>query len=336
MGKKANPAVIGAFVVGAVVLAVIGVALFGSGRLFRTVFPYVVYFSGDVNGLKVGAPVKFKGVEIGSVRDVLINVSEMDLFDPNAPAAMTSGKMRIPVIIELDEDALAQKGGRVRPDPKTMQRLIERGLRAQLSMESFVTGLLYVKLDLYPGSELNLFADPTVKYAEIPTLPTPLEEVQSQAAAFLARLKDANIQKIVDDIGSAVAGIDRLVNSPKLSETLETLPSIARKVDGAIARLDETLQDIGELTDEFGTKIDPVTKSIEATASNAGETLRAATRTLDHTNRVLQPDSPIMFQLGRSLADLSEAAKAIRRLAEDLERNPSILVRGKAMPEEKK
>jgi len=334
MGKKANPAVVGAFVVGAVVLAVIGVALFGSGRMFRTVFPYVLYFSGDVNGLKVGAPVRFKGVEIGSVKDVLLNVSEMGIFDPAAPE-MGSGRVRIPVIIELDEDVLAQKGGKVKPDPKTVKRLIDLGLRAQLSMESFVTGLLYVKLDLFPGSDLRLVADPTVKYAEIPTLPTPLEEVQSKAAEFFAKLKEANIQGLVENLDSAVAGIDQLVNSPKLKETLDTLPDIALKLDGAIARLETTLKSVGELSDDFSAKIDPLARSVETTAKQAGEALRAATKTMQHTNTVLQPDSPVMFRLGRSLEDLSEAARAIRRLAEDLERNPSVLLRGKAMPEEK-
>jgi paraquat-inducible protein B len=312
MGKKANPAVVGAFVVGAVVLAVIGVALFGSGRMFRTVFPYVLYFSGDVNGLKVGAPVRFKGVEIGSVKDVLLNVSEMGIFDPAAPE-MGSGRVRIPVIIELDEDVLAQKGGKVKPDPKTVKRLIDLGLRAQLSMESFVTGLLYVKLDLFPGSDLRLVADPTVKYAEIPTLPTPLEEVQSKAAEFFAKLKEANIQGLVENLDSAVAF----------------------KLDGAIARLETTLKSVGELSDDFSAKIDPLARSVETTAKQAGEALRAATKTMQHTNTVLQPDSPVMFRLGRSLEDLSEAARAIRRLAEDLERNPSVLLRGKAMPEEK-
>lgn len=334
MGKKANPAVVGAFVVGAVVLAVVGVALFGSGQMFRTVYPYVLYFTGDVNGLKVGAPVKFKGVEIGSVKDVLLNVSELGIFDTSAPE-LASGKVRIPVIIELDADALAQKGGRIKPDPKTIKLLIDRGLRGQLSMESFVTGLLYVKLDMFPGSPLDLVADPTVKYTEIPTLPTPLEEAQSKAAEFLAKLKEANIQGLVENLGNAVEGINQLVNSPKLKETLDTMPEIAHKLDGAIARLDETLESVGELSDEFGAKIDPLTKSVESTAKEAGEALRAARKTMENTNTVLQPDSPVMYRLGRSLDDLSEAARAVRRLAEDLERNPSVLLRGRAVPEEK-
>ena len=72
MGKRANPAVIGAFVVGAVVLVVVAAIVFGSGRFFRTTYSYILYFPSNVNGLKVGAPVKFKGIEIGSVQNILL------------------------------------------------------------------------------------------------------------------------------------------------------------------------------------------------------------------------------------------------------------------------
>jgi paraquat-inducible protein B len=292
-----------------------------------------MYFTGDVNGLKVGAPVKFKGVEIGRVEDVLLNVSETNILDESAPQIL-SGDIRIPVIIEIDQDALTQKGGRVKPDPKTLKLLVDRGLRGQMAMESFVTGLLYVKLDMHPGSELRIVDDPSVRYVEIPTLPTPLEEVQMQAAEFFAKLKEADIEGLIDHLASTVAGFDRLVNSPKLNETIDTLPGIARNIDTAAARFTTTLASIEGAATSIDTKIDPLAASLESTAKDAAGTMRAATSTLNNADLVLQPNSPVMFQLGRTLADLAEAAQAIRRLAEDLERNPSLLVRGKAVPEE--
>jgi paraquat-inducible protein B len=333
MGKRANPAIVGAFVVGAVVLAVVGVALFGSGRLFRTTYEYVMYFTGDVNGLKIGAPVKFKGVEIGRVQDILLNVSQMSVFDSSAPQA-AAGKVRIPVIIEIDQDALSEKGGHIKPDPKTLKLLIDRGLRGQMAMESFVTGLLYVKLDLFPGSELDLVADSSVRYVEIPTLPTPLEEAQMKAAEFLAKLKEADIKGLIDHLSSTVQGIDRMVNSPKLHETVDTLPVLARNLDAAVSRFSATMESVQGLAKSFDSKVDPLVLSLQSTAKDAAQTMRAATSTLNNADVVLQPSSPVMYQLGRTLADLAEAAQAIRRFAEDLERNPSALVRGKAVPQE--
>ena len=76
MGKKANPAVIGAFVVGAVVLAVAGLLVFGSGKMFKHTVKFVCFFPGAVDGLNVGAPVRFKGVEVGSVIDVRLRLGD--------------------------------------------------------------------------------------------------------------------------------------------------------------------------------------------------------------------------------------------------------------------
>jgi len=319
--KRASPAAIGAFVVGAVVLAVIGVAVFGSGRLFRTTYPYVIYFTGDVSGLKIGAPVKFKGVEIGSVTDIRLNVSAMTELD-------SAQEARIPVIIEVDADRMTEKGGRIRlADPGRLKSLIDLGLRAQLSMESFVTGLLYVKLDLHPGSPLRLVADPTVHYAEIPSLPTPLEEVQMRAAEFLKKLEKTDLAGLIQSLHETVDGAKRVLNAPALQETVDRLPGTLRKIEDA----GESLR---ILSDNVRGKIDPIGTNLEATSKNAAETLDTAAEALDEVRAVLQPESPLFYQLNRTLADVSAAAGAVRRLAEELERNPSVLVRGKQVSKE--
>jgi len=98
MNKKTSPALIGAFVVGAVVLLVIAVIAFGSGRLFRQTKEFVLYFDGTVNGLHIGAPVKFKGVEIGSVKNILLQLDNDTRVD------------KIPVIIEIDLKKLTSRG----------------------------------------------------------------------------------------------------------------------------------------------------------------------------------------------------------------------------------
>src|SRR5512143_2356762 len=122
MGKRANPAIVGAFVVGAIVLATVAVAVFGSGRFFKVTYPFIVYFTGDVNGLKEGAPVKFKGVEVGSVTKIMLNVSQV------APTAEKAEEIRIPVIIELDPEHIESRGGRIKlGQPQMLKELIERG-----------------------------------------------------------------------------------------------------------------------------------------------------------------------------------------------------------------
>jgi len=324
MSKRANPAIIGAFVVGAVALAVVAVSVLGSGRLFRRTHQYVLYFDSDVSGLRVGAPVKFKGVEIGSVTGVLLNVGAAEAF--RAPSELE--KMHIPVLIELDEDRIRERGGRANlEDPDFLRRLIDAGLRAQLAMESFVTGLLYVKLDLLPQTTPRLIADPSVPYQEIPTVPTPLEEVQMKASRFLARLEEVDLARLAHSLTEAVEGINDLVNSPKLDSALEAL-------DGAIQSLDRTAQSVRDLAEELDRNLVPTRERLEATARDAGETLKEGRVALRELRDTLAADSPLLYELTTSLKELSAAARAVRSLAEYLERNPSALVRGKPVAQE--
>src|SRR5262249_42162363 len=155
---------------------VTGLVLVGGGRVFRRSFSFVVYFRGSVAGLGVGAPVKFKGVEIGRVTEVYVQVSH-----PSRDRA----DVRIPVLIALDPERV---GSDAIGDRVQMVLLVDDGLRAQLATASFVTNLRYVALDLFPGSPKELVGDRSLPYLEIPTLPNDLENAEKEASDVLAHL----------------------------------------------------------------------------------------------------------------------------------------------------
>src|SRR5262245_13722215 len=181
MARRANPTMIGAFVVGGVLLAVIAVGVLGSGRFFRQLYPAVLFFKGDVNGLKVGAPVKFKGVPVGAVKAVMLSLGEViGERDPTKP-------FLVPVLIEFDGDSIVKRGIMGTLDTTVLEKLVERGLRGQLKLESIVTGVLYVDLGMYPGTAYELQGDYRLPYPEIPTRRTAREEVQATAAEWRER-----------------------------------------------------------------------------------------------------------------------------------------------------
>src|SRR5262249_49871354 len=179
MSRRASPTAVGLFVIVAVALALAGLVLVGSGSLFHRTYPFVVYFRGSVAGLGAGAPVKLRGVEIGRVRAVYVTVSHPSGTTPD---------VRIPVVIALDPDKLGVPGSRALGDRARVAQLVDDGLRAQLAMSSFVTGVRYVALDVFRGSTKDLIADPSVPYPEIPSLPTDLENAEKQVGDVLARL----------------------------------------------------------------------------------------------------------------------------------------------------
>jgi paraquat-inducible protein B len=143
MSKKASPVAIGVFVLGAIAIVLIGTVFFGASTFFDRTEKFVLYFDGSLQGLKVGAPVSMKGVQVGTVKTISINVYEnkqLDVFTE--------------VVIEVNIDNFHQMG-----DHKVhtgAQQLVHDGLRAQLRLQSLLTGLLYVELDFFPRSAVDL------------------------------------------------------------------------------------------------------------------------------------------------------------------------------------
>jgi paraquat-inducible protein B len=310
--KRASTTAIGAFVVGAVVLGVVAVGVLGSGRFFRHVYPAVLFFSGDVNGLKVGAPVKFKGIPVGSVKSVLLSLGEViGTRDPSQP-------FHVPVIIELDGDSIVQRGMTGSLDRATIEDIVGRGLRGSLKMESFVTGVLYVDLGMFPDTAAELQGGAELPYPEIPTRPTALEELQTKAQAFLTKLNEVDINRLADSLNDWLKHGDELVSSPDLKKRLADLPPTLQQIGGAAGQLHVTFGKIGGFS------------------GNADGALVASRDTMRAAGAVFSADSPLLYRVDRALDDLSLAAVAIRRFAEELERNPDILLRGRAQPKEAK
>ncbi|MFN7951203.1 MAG: MlaD family protein [bacterium] len=310
MGKKANPTLIGAFVVGAVVLTVTGILVFGSGRLFRTTYPFVLYFDSNVNGLRIGAPVKFKGVEIGSVTQIRLRLDQSER------------DTHIPVLVEIDDDKLKSAGvtgdfG----DRRVMAKAVELGLRGRLEMESFVTGVLYVYLDYYPDTAANLVAQ-SGQLQEIPTLPTQLEQVQNAVREVLNRLDKIDFHGLVEQLTHTADAISGLARSSEIRTALDSL--------------NQTMGSIRQFADTLNANVGPLAQSVVGTAQSLQATaertlaVEAELRdTLRNVKTLVDPASPLAYELKDALQSLGQASQAVRILADYLQRNPNAIVVGR-------
>ena len=132
-----KPRAIGLFVLGAIVLAVLGLVTFGGSGLFRHGDSYAIHFDESLKGLRLGAPVTFRGVDIGQVTEIRA-VYEQD-----------TGAVRVPVTVELRPGALALTDG-MAGGSDVLTDLVARGLRARLDLQSLLTGQLLIALDFFP------------------------------------------------------------------------------------------------------------------------------------------------------------------------------------------
>jgi paraquat-inducible protein B len=289
---------IGAFVVGSLVLVVVAVAIWGSSELFERKYRYLCYFPGSVDGLARGAPVKYRGVEIGVVKDIKVRFRQ-------AP-----DDRRIPVMIEVWGKRLHDLGAR-EPSPALLEELVGRGFRARLASVSLVTGVVYVSLDEVPGSPAHFSELPGEgAIAEIPTLPTRLDELTQALEGFVANLSTTDIKAVGESVSEAMRGVNQLATSGDLQ--------------GAIKELRPLLSSAHELS-----------KALKADAEKSGVVLddahgavAALTETLEGTKGVISPEAPLSVNLALALSDVDKAAVSVRELADFLRRNPHAVVAG--------
>jgi paraquat-inducible protein B len=331
MGKRFSPTLVGAFVLGAIGLGVIALVILGSGRFFTGKTNYVLYFDRDVNGLRVGAPVKFRGVDIGTVDAILLSLSGLDTQSQNA-----SPNVKIPVVIDIDSRKIESHGAKDDlSDPDVMRHAIALGLRAQLQMESYVTGVLFVDLDMHPLTAAVKYSTNTLEQEryegieEIPVLPTALEEAQETIAKVVEELGKADIPGLFKSIRETAQGVNNFVNSTDLKGSVDQL-GVASK------NLSDAALSIRVLADKVDTEVGPLGDSLTQSSKQAGEALKQMQVTLARVQHSVEPESPLSYQLSQTLQDISSAANAVHDLAEMLHRNPSVLVRGRFVPGEKR
>lgn len=320
MSKKSNPVTVGAFLIGAITLGIVGITIFGSGRFFRETYKFILYFESDVSGLSEGANVKLKGVQIGTVKSVLLSAGDMSALSG------AGGKFYVPVIIEIDADKTKSLGATAKPDPATIADLVKRGMRGQLASESIVTGVHYVKLDFFPGTRgLRLGDQVNSSYPEIPTLPTQLEEVQIKAAKFIANLEQIDLKGLVEEMKGAVVSARQILDSPDVRAAVEHIDDLMTEADATLISLRATSNTTREA-------LDPLRKQLDATLTEFRATLVDVRSAAVNAGALVDPNSPLMVALEGALDDAAGTARTFKDLAAMLERQPDALIRGKGTP----
>ena len=209
MSIKTNKAAIGAFVIGAIAIFAVALSVVGSGKFLRPTRKFVLFFDGSIKGLNVGAAVNFRGVKIGTVDEIRLRLDPKDY------------SVFIPVVIEIDPTIITGVKETF-PNPKGYLKFVERGLRARLDIQSFVTGQLVISLDFFPEKPAR-FLGLSKEYPEIPTLPSPIDELSKT-------LNDLPIKQITDNTNRAIEGIERFVNSEDFKESIRSINLTLRDI----------------------------------------------------------------------------------------------------------
>ncbi|MFO8084043.1 MAG: MlaD family protein [Desulfobacterales bacterium] len=344
-----NPKLIGLFVIGAVALALIAVIVWGGG-LFREKQKWVAFFDSSVKGLNVGAPVAFRGVKVGSVTDIQLRIDRKEAI------------YQIPVFFEIEPARLSLVDNHQQTGELNVNSLIDRGLRAQLAVQSFVTGLLMIELDFKPETDARIVGS-IEAYPEIPAVPSDLED-------FLQKFNKVPIEELLTQVTEIAENVGEVVSSPHFKNTIENLSDTLEGMNLLVRMLEENLdpflnegrvtlrefrqnmaglsRKMAMLSDKLEVAVDQIhsvasvaDRQLPSLMTGVEETTMSARETLEQTRVAVEAiksefsgSSPLMYQLHEVLSELSSASRSARVLADYLHRHPEALLRGKKNREE--
>lgn len=317
--SKPSPVVIGTFVLGALVLAAVAIITLGGAAFFSPKQRAVIFFEGNVNGLAVGSAVTFRGVRVGQVDRVVLQLDTATL------------DARIPVFITLLPAQMKMIGGAedVRDIPFAV--LIKKGFRAKLAMQSIVTGELAVDLDFRPDTEAVLVGSPDPDIPEIPAIKSDFDVLKDQLSQVPFRQLAEDVKSLVASISLLAGGGDQALGTLNI-EMQATAASARQTLDAATVTL-RSLQQTSDQAAATLTRVSPALEktlaSAEAALKRAESTLTNADATLAQTAELTAPGSPLRADLEQSLRDLSASAESLRDFANTVERRPNALLFGK-------
>lgn len=333
MKTKVSPAVVGAFVIGAFALGIIALLTFGGVNFFSKPQRFVVYFDESVHGLEQGSPVKLGGVRVGRV--VAINIR----YDEKTNHSVAA------VLCELSRDAMTDYRGMPinAADRTELQKLVDRGLRAQLTVQGLATGLLFVELDFFDPKEHPADERPRdERYVVVPQVPSAIAGFQASVTEILTNLKRIDFAGLTRSLTALMTDVRGKLDAMDLKGAVEQWKKTGSQIESLAANPEfkQTLQNLNAAVTELRATIAKVDAQVDPTSKELRDTLAEAKRTIGSFNdtasaakKFLSRNAVVGDELAETLQHLNEAAESVKRLADFLERNPNALITGKKPPE---
>jgi len=308
------------FILGAFLLGALMVFSFGGRNLISRHETFVLYFGESVSGLRQGSLVEFKGVPIGLVESV---------HEPGK-------SQRVPVVIQLNADRMHQQLGDLASiaDPTALAAEVRRGLRAQIEVESYVTGGMYVELDYHakapPPSPNETGPD------VIPTLPSKsvanLQFTQDTIAwlpTFDFKAEIAKAGDNVDSLTTKISVFPYAEYSQKIIDALKPvahldIPSWQQTENNALGRLNEYQDAIATGNDRFSTQ----SEYFMIGSQNIRQNLDQINTNLVEVRANLQPGASWFTDLDQSIKDIGAQLQRFGDKANAFEDQPDVLNRG--------
>ena len=322
---KRNALLIGGFVLVSLALVVASILWLSGNTLFKRHLDAMIYFNSGVPGLYVGAPVNFRGVAVGQVEEIGIQVDRDSL------------KALVPVRIQLTGDVLRFTGSK--DTPLDLQTLVQRGLRARLASQSFVTGQKAIELDFVPNTPSTLVGDGLKP--EIPALADRFGNLIDQVAELPLRDTVQDIRDTVKDLRTTLASMQSALDGAQTvlkstatelaqtgAESRTTLKVASEAIRQVQANSAATLASIVQLSEAARGTVLGAQPELQRTLAGTREAAESARLAMNRVAEMTAPNASLRADLDAALRDLSQAARSLRDWSELLEEKPNAIIFG--------
>jgi paraquat-inducible protein B len=321
MSQKVNPTLIGLFIVVGVTLGVAGLLLFNTSKLFVQSRDCILYFDNSLNGLSEGAPVKYRGVPIGSVKKLMIRFNQK------------TNDYAMPVLVEIQKKLIEDRMGEQSEvfTDVSLERRIKHGLRASLATESLVTGQLYIEMHPNPYAPRPEYHQIAALYPEIPTEPTQIQQLMENLASLDIKSLETNANQLLTHLETAISALQFAQINAGLTNLLVSADRLVNsaEITNALLSLSTTLDEYKLLGQKLNTRVDPLVDSLTNTLADANRALSQFRGAAENIRTLVAPDSPLRNGLDETLQELSSAVQSLSSLVDFLKQHPNALITGR-------
>ncbi len=300
MESKVNLAAVGAFVLVLAIALIAGVLWLSSGKYYRKAYDtYVTYMTESVAGLNLNAPVRYRGVDVGRVKSIALDRANVE---------------QVEVTLDIE------RGTPIKED--TVASLGSQGL----------TGIAFVELMAGRKDSPPLVAKPGQRYAAILSEPSFMKRLETSLPIMLA-----NLGRLGDNVNTLLDEENRRAVKATLADLAllsHTLAARAQTIDATLASTARTMDHAAKLTADLPQLVQRAERTAEALDRMATEVAGAsasARATLDGAHAgIADVTGTTLPEIRALVSELRTLTATLRRVAEDVDRNPGVLVQGRA------
>ena len=316
MSESRKPFLIGAFLLSGVAFLAAGLLLLSRDSLLSRPVEYVVYFTGALDGLDVGADVTYRGVKVGNVQQINLSYDR------------TLNDVVMPVTIRINSDSARSKK-KDRGFDHSIEPLIGKGLRAQLQTPSLLTGKAIVALDFFP-EQPGYIRDPhIIDLPAIPTVPSRIDQIADVLRDLAKGLKEMPLKETLEAANKTLLAFERIATAPETQAGLHSLSVSLANFEKISQQLQQRLPGMLDNVHSGSVELKDALVDVRHAAQSARDALQQMDAMVSDGRRSLGPQSELQYELLQSLQDLGQASKALQRTAESLEQQPQSIIFGK-------